>query len=133
MYQLIFEDGSEFQGGEPNCSLWDQILNKPIKSITYWLAEGSKYQFSDFEEYNHCVERVQGINTPLNMVSKALIMGRIGKRVYQVVYDLKEGTFAQTVVKYGEEYNGKALSGWKQGILYEQGAFPGPKLKKIEL
>jgi hypothetical protein len=145
MYQVTFVDGEEFVGGEPNNSLWDNLSKKPIKSLIYWLNEDLKFSFSNFEEYNHSVERIKGVNNGLEVVSKAIIMGRVGKRVYQVIYDLKRGTVHQLVTKYGEEYshesrydiegnflgwnNGKPLSGWKYGILNAD--FPGPKLKKI--
>ena len=146
MYQITFVDGSEFTGGEPNESMWDQLPQKAIKSLVYWLNEDLKFSFSDFEEYNHSVERIAGINNPLKIVSKALIMGRVGKRVYQVVFDLQTGKVYQLVTKYGEEYsheaiynreeqftgwnNGKPLSGWRQGLL-NKGEYPGPKLKRI--
>jgi hypothetical protein len=152
MYQVTFIDGTNFTGGEPNCSLWDQIPKKPIKSITYWLSETCKFFFTDFEEYGHLVERIQVFNQadpsgrPQERVTKAILMGRVGKRVYEVVYDLKRGATYQLVTKYGEEYsnqerlgkdrsflgweNGKAVLGWRPGILNSES---GPKLKRIEL
>lgn len=59
-------------------------------------------------------------------------MGRIGKRVYQVVFDCKTGNITRAVPAYGEEYRGKPLTGWKFGILHEEGAYPGPKLRRID-
>lgn len=149
MYKVVFIDGSEFQGGEPNCSLWDQIPNKPIKSLTCWLNENLKFQFTNFEELCSCVERVQIFNKSTQksqeMVTKWIIMGRVGQRVYQVVYDLKRGEVYQLIAPWGAEYSnterigkdgafldwegGKPISGWLQGILE---AYPGPKLRKIE-
>jgi hypothetical protein len=144
MYQITFVDGTEFTGGEPEQSMWDMLPNKLIKSIVYWLNEDTKFSFNDFEEYNHCVERVKGVNTGLEIVSKAIIMGRVGQRVYQVIFDLKRGTVYQTVIPWGQEYssqeqtngsgafigwvNGKPLSGWRQGILNSEF---GPKLKRL--
>ena len=145
MYQVTFFDGEIFTGGEPDNSMWNKLPNKPIKSIVYWLNEEIKFSFTDFEEYNHCVERVKGVNNGLEVVSKAIIMGRVNQRVYQVIFDLKRGNIHQLVTKYGEEYsnqevidengrfknwiNGKPLSGWKQGILNAD--YPGPKLKRL--
>jgi hypothetical protein len=153
MYKVTFFDGTEFDGGEPESSMWDMLPNKPIKSILYWLNEKEKYLFSDFEEYCHCVEKNLLINPtdltpgkPIERVTKAIIMGRVKQRVYQVVFDLKRGQVYRLVTPYGQEYssqerlndqgvyvghyNGKPLSGWLQGILDENG-YPGPKLKKI--
>lgn len=144
MYKIKFVDGSVFDGGEPENSLWDKIPVTPIKSIVYWLNEELKFSFTEFEEYCSCVERVKGLNNGIEMVSKAIIMGRVGQRVYQVVFDLKKGCIYQLVTIWGQEYsnqenidnegnfkgwlNAKPLSGWKQGILGGN-----PKLKKITL
>jgi hypothetical protein len=132
MYKVTFEDGTEFDGGEPDISLWDQLPNKPIKSILYWV-NNRKFIFSDFEEYNHCVERVFGVTTNMQAISRAIIMGRVKKRVYQVIFDFRNKDFVVTrdVKPYGQEYNDKPLTGWKFGILLEEDAFPGPKLKEV--
>lgn len=146
MYKVIFEDGTTFDGGTPINSLWSELPNKPIKSVEYWVTDKLHFLFEGFEEYNHCVERVRGVNLPLDIATKAIIMARIAQRVYQVIFDLKRGTIYQLVVPWGEEYspqevvkdgefkgweNGKPLSGWRQG-LFNTG-YPGPKLKKINL
>lgn len=132
MYKVTFTDGTEFDGGEPEQSMWDCLPSKPIKSVVYWLKDSPKYSFSDFEEYNHCVERVRGVNTGTDFISLVIIMGRIKNRVYQMIFDLKTGEIKQDVPKYGEEYKGRPLTGWKFGILYEEENYPGPKLKKLE-
>lgn len=144
MYQVTFEDDTEFTGGEPDSSMWDMLPEKTIKRIVYWLDENIKFDFSNFEEYNHCVERVKGVANPVDRIEKVIIMARIKQRVYQVIYDVKASTIYQICVPYGEEYstqgvsingsvgkwlNGKPLTGWRPGIL--NAAFPGPKLKRI--
>lgn len=125
MYDVTFEDGSVFHGAEPINSLWDELPNKPIKSISYWVND-SKFLLENFEEYNHCVERVRGVNVSMDIVSRAMIMGRIGSRVYQVVFDLRTGAVTRLVVPYGQEYSsqftmnhaheGKPLTGWRIGL-----------------
>lgn len=143
MYKVTFADNTIFEGGTPVNSLWSDLPNKPIQSIEYWVTD-LHFLFENFEEYNHCVERIKGVNTPLETVTKAIIMGRVAQRVYQVVFDLKTGNTWQLVTVYGEEYspqerfdlkgdfagwkNGKSLSGWKQGLVGES-----PKLRKIDL
>lgn len=153
MYQVTFIDSTEFTGGEPESSMWDMLPKKPIKSIVYWLHENEKYELSNFEEYCSCIERAVVVNPngketgrPIERVTKAIIMGRIKERVYQVVFDLKRGTVYRLVTPWGQEYsnqeqvgqngeflryvNGKPLSGWLQGILNAD--YPGPKLKRLE-
>src|SRR5579863_1888181 len=111
MYQVIFDDGSEFTGGEPDNSMWDMLPKKPIQSVTYWLDERLKFKFDNFEEYNHCVERVRGVNSGTEVVTKAIIMGRVKNRVYQVIYDLTKPAVYQIVTPWGHEYSNNALHG----------------------
>lgn len=152
MYIVTFEDGTTFEGGEPVNSRWDDLPNKPIKSLLYMVTPvinhqaqtPIKYSFTDFEEYNHCVERVRGVNNSIDRIDKVIVMGRVKARVYQVVFDLKEGNVYQLVTVWGEEYspqvrmldgefagwlNGKPLTGWKFGLLNT--GYPGPKLQRL--
>lgn len=141
MYTVIFSDGTTFEGGSPAKSLWNEIPHKPIQSIEYSLTPFIKYRFSGFESYNHCVERIRGVNKSLELISKVIIMGRTRNRVYQIMMD-KDGNVFQLVVPEGKEYspqskiidgkfagwdNGKALSGWHEGLFGEV-----PKLEKIK-
>lgn len=140
MYTITFIDGSKFEGGNPSDSKWDKMGNLPIKSIEYSLTPFIKYRFRDFDSYNHCVERVKGVNKSIDLISKVIIMGSTKNRVYQIILD-KDGQVFQTVVPYGKEYspyskivngkfagwsNPKPLAGWKHGVV--DGA---PKLQKI--
>lgn len=156
MYKVTFEDGTTFDGGDPINSRWDELPNKPIQSLEYWVTpvkrEGGmilaekeiRFRFSDFEEYNHCVERVRGVNNTIDRINKVIVMGRVKKIVYQIVFDLNEGRLFQMVAPWGQEYspqvrlldgvfagweNGKPLSGWKFGLLNT--GYPGPKLVKL--
>ena len=142
MYTILFSDGSTFEGGNPQDSKWDQIPNKAIQSILYSLTPFISYKFSDFDSYNHCVERVRGVNTSMEVISKVIIMGRTKNRVYQIMMDDKGGVYS-LVVENGKEYspqskivdgkfagwaNGKPLTGgWVKGI--EGGE---PRLEKIK-
>lgn len=130
MYTVMFSDGSKFEGGSPNDSLWNEIPDKPIVSVSYALTPFITYRFENYESYCHCVERVQGINKNFKMISKVVIMGKIKGSVHQIIMDSK-GNVYQTVVPYGKEYssqckivdgkfagwlNGRALTGWKTGV-----------------
>ena len=141
MYKVTFEDGTSFEGGSPSESKWGEIPNLPIKSIEYSLTPFLTYLFSGFESYCHVVERVQGVNKGLSLISKVIIMGRTKNRVYQIMMD-STGSVFQLVVKDGQEYspsskiidgkfggwdNGRPLSGWKVGIVGGE-----PKLEKIK-
>lgn len=142
MYNIIFDDNTMFEGSNPQESKWQDIPNKPIKSIEYNLTPFLKYIFSNFESYNHIVERVNGINSNLKIISKVIIMGRSKNRIYQVMFDDK-GNVYRLVVKNGEEYSptvkiidnkfagwldGKPTLGWKIGIPNAE-----PRLEKYTL
>ena len=140
MYTVTFSDGTTFQGDTPSDSKWDEIPKKPIKSIVYSLTPFIKYSFSDFDAYNHCVERVRGVNKTFEKITKVVIMGRTKNRIYQIMMDDSGGVF-QLVVADGKEYsprsrivdgkfagwdNGKPLGGWIVGI--QDGS---PRLEKV--
>jgi hypothetical protein len=143
MYTVTFTDGTTFEGGSPNESLWDKIPAKPIRSIEYALTPFLKYLFKDFECYNHCVERVRGVNKGVEKITKVIIMGMTAKRVYQIMMDDKGGVY-QLVTEIGKEYspyskyldgkflgwgNGKPLAGWRPGVpLCDENQ---PKLTKV--
>lgn len=132
-YTVTFADGSTFEGGNPAKSLWDSIPDKPIQSIEYALTPYQTYRFSDFESYNHCVERVRGVNNGAETISKVIIMGQVGSMVHQIMLDAS-GAVYKLVVPFGAEYSpqikivddkfagwlkGRPLSGWRKGAIRE--------------
>jgi len=143
MYLVTFADGSIFEGGNPHDSKWNDIPDKPIKSIEYSLTPFMKYLFKDFESYSHVVERVRGVNKSLETITKVIIMGKVGNKVYQIMMDNKGSVF-QLVVASGKEYspeskmldgkfngwyNAKPVGGWKRGIPDGE----NPQVMKINL
>lgn len=102
MYKLRFTDDTEFIGGEPNESLWNQIpVGKSIASLQYSFL-GVGFLFKGFEAYNHIVERVIVLNknNPLSRceeVSRAILLCKWQNRVYEVIYDLKAQKVFQQV------------------------------------
>jgi hypothetical protein len=146
MYEVTFTDGTIFKGGQPSNSLWDQMPDKPIRSILYSLTPFLEYKFSGFDSYNHTVERVRGVNTTLEIINKVIIMGRTQNRVYEIMMDAKGGVY-QLVVENGKEYspvskledgkfkgwvNGKPLSGWRHGVQLAPGESPRLELITVK-
>lgn len=143
MYKINFLDGTEFIGGEPHDSKWDLIPHKSIKSIEYQLTPFLKYIFSNFESYNHMVERIRGVNNSIEVITKVIIMGRFKGRVVQVMMDNHGSVYELNGLKYGEEYsnqvhltpegrfngwkNGRPLTGWREGVYGQV-----PKREKIK-
>lgn len=144
MYIVTFADGTTFEGGNPADSKWDEIPKKSIKSIEYQLTPFLKYIFSNFESYNHCVERTKSLDgSNLNIITKVIIMGRFKGRVVQVMMDNHGSVYELNGLKYGEEYsnqinltpegkfngwkNGRPLTGWREGVYGQV-----PKREKIK-
>jgi hypothetical protein len=139
-YVITFEDGSTFDGGNPQDSRWDEIPNKLIASLEYSLTPFMKYKFSGFVAYNHLVERVRGVGNSVDIISKVVIMGMVDNRVYEILLDRTGGVY-QVVTAIGKEYspesklvdgkfggwvNAKPVTvGWKNGVKGEA------KLEKI--
>lgn len=119
MYKIIFNDDTEFIGGEYNNSKWNEIPNKPIKKISYNLLNHTII-FEEYEAYNHLVEKIQFIlNNNQTAISKIFLMAKKNNIVYTIIFDLFNKKIYQETYEFGEEYYGKSTSGWKQGILSE--------------
>jgi hypothetical protein len=115
MYSVIFEDNSEFFGGIPANSKWDEMPNKPIQSIEYSLLH-KKIILTNYEAYNHLVERAQNLLSGQNFITKVLLMAKKQNKVLIIVFDfIKNSVYLQNV-EFGKEYYNKSSSGWKQGL-----------------
>lgn len=119
MYKIIFNDDTEFIGGEYNNSKWNEIPNKPIKKISYNLLNHTII-FEEYEAYNHLVEKVQFIlNNNQAAIGKIFLMAKKNNIVYTIIFDLFNKKIYQETYEFGREYYGGSTSGWKQGILSE--------------
>lgn len=119
MYKIIFEDLSEFIGGDLENSKWNEIPNKPIKKIEYSLLEKTAI-LENYEAYNHLVERVEFIlinNKP--RINKILLMAKKNNTVYIFIFDLFTKEIYSEVHEFGKEYYGNFTTGWKLGILHQ--------------
>ncbi len=135
MYKIRFSDDTEFVGGEPENSLWNEIPEtKSIASLQYSFL-GASFLFKDFESYNHIVERAVVLLNyagktypPANRITRIIIMAKWQNRVYEVVYDLKTQKIFQQIEFLGREYKNseaidigpllkvtKATTGWIRG------------------
>jgi len=119
-YKVIFIDGAEFQGGEVENSKWNEMPDKPIKTIEYTLGIQT-IVMTNYEAYNHIVERVQIVNKESKTnISKLILMLKKGDDVLNFIYDYKKNKFYPEISEYGKEYNKKPVNGWKTGVEGEQ-------------
>jgi hypothetical protein len=146
MYKLLFADGSEFHGGEPDDSRWNEMPAKPIASLQYSLL-GVTILMKGFLSYNHLVEHTVILNNDTRKVSKGadrisriILMGEWQCRVYEVIYDLGQGRVYQQVRVFSKRTLNNdipsdhdiskvtGMTGWKKGII-EPNSYP--KIRRI--
>ena len=148
MYKIQFADNTEFTGGEPDDSLWNQIPEgKSIETLQYSFL-GTNMLLKGFEAYNHVVERAVVLLNysgqtypPAQRITRVILMAKWQNRVYEVVYDIKNQQVYQQIEVIGKENSDKegteigglltvtkATTGWIRGkfdpIVY-------PKIRQI--
>lgn len=133
-YTITFADGTDYQGGPPNDSKWASQPLKPISRLVYPINEKSVCM-EGFEAYNHIVERTQVMIGAKGQtkITKVIIMGKWKNEVMSVVFDYVKGTVSQTRSLEGEEYKGKPVTGWKEGLKDQKEGENGqrPKIRMI--
>jgi hypothetical protein len=115
MYKVYFIDGTEFQGGEPQDSKWNEIPDKPIQKLEYQLVK-IPVILENFEAYNHIVEKVQFVNKAGNKITKLILMAKKRDKVYQLIYDFEKGKAFKAQTLWGKEYLNNPVTGWKKGV-----------------
>jgi len=115
MYNITFEDNTEFKGGNPENSLWNDIPDKEILSLTYSLF-GRKFVFEGFEKYNHVIKCGLHLLSGNNGIIFVSIMGLYKGETHQIIFNYINKTISKKILSIGKEYNNKSLPGWKEGI-----------------
>lgn len=130
MYKVIYEDGTEFKGGEPENSLWNNIEDKPIAEVQYTF-KGETIIMSGLEAYNHQVKWSKFIfgRQQLSLIN-VMLMGKKNSQIHVVVWDLIHNILTGYTTVEGKELkdpvfenkkligwrNGRSTTGWKRGI-----------------
>lgn len=120
MIAVKFADGTILQGGG-----WNTLPNKAIQKIAL-LEKANKGILSNFEAYNHLIEHVYGVSGPINQKSfdrAIFLMGKKGNEVTTIKFNTLTNEMSVEKSIFGQEYNGRSSSGWKQGILDLNPAF----------
>jgi len=115
MYIITYEDDTKFMGGNPENSKWNEIEDKPIKSIEYTLNK--TFTLSNFEQYNHIVKKGLFFSPNSKDIIFVEIMGLYKNKVYKIVFDFLKKQIRKEICEWGKEYNNKSHSGWKKGII----------------
>ena len=117
MYSIIFKDNTIFKGNNPENSNWNSMPNKLIKSITYKYKNRTVI-LENYCEYNHIVKRGNIIvGGGFSGILKVIVMGRTKKESNLFIWDLKRGEFYSATAEINKEYEGKKVTGWKEGVI----------------
>ena len=110
MLSIKFQDGELIQGKG-----WGDLPNKPIKRITVQIKD-KKIILENFEAYNHLIEKCLLIIGNQTFIRSRYFMGRIGNNVKVIHYNFLTDECREYTAPYGQEYQGRASTGWKLGI-----------------
>lgn len=133
LYQIIFSDDSTFNSGESIYDTkWDEIPDKEIKAIEYFLPDGNFIVLHDYKAYAHVVEATMDFYGPNKMkkehkVHNAYIMGLNNcNEVISYRITLRDsnsqryriGDITRRQYPKGKEFRGQEVSEkvWKKGV-----------------
>jgi len=113
MLIVKFNNGEVLKGGG-----WNTLPNKPIQKVAL-LTASNKGILADFESYNHLTEYIYGVSGPINQKTferAIFLMGRKGNEVTTIKFNVMTNEMNIEKSLFGQEYNGRPSTGWKQGI-----------------
>lgn len=130
IYKITFKDASVFYGGETIIkSKWNEIPDKAIACLEYFIDNNSSIILKDFDSYNHLIEATKALYGPKgtsfnNVLHNIYIMGVKGSRVTSYRIALKgksgndkyhKGDITRREVELGKEFRGAPTINWKRG------------------
>jgi hypothetical protein len=106
-------------------SNWDSLPPIGITKLEYTVFKKTVV-LSGFEEYNHQVEHALNISSGQHTITKIMLLAKKAQIVHVITIDNINTRIYPEIVEYGKEYRGKALTGWKKGLL---GKIPSINMK----
>ena len=127
LYQVQFDDGSSYNGGESyKETLWNNMPDKPIKQIAIHLPDENLLVLRGYNEYNHFIEATQDIYGSIKFTLRyQYLLGKLGDKVISYRITLfegknnryKMGDLTRREYERGKEYKNSPTKGWKKGII----------------
>jgi len=115
MLTIKFTDGELVQNVD-----WNSLPNKPISKVVVEL-NGHKISLSDYEEYNHLIEKSFSVIGNTIDIMRIMIMGRKDNQALVKVIDLLRDRTYEYTTEINKEYvrgfigAGRPCTGWKKG------------------
>jgi hypothetical protein len=99
----------------------DEIFNRTIEKLEFFIPTGHRLVMSGFEQYNFFVEAVQDLGGGLRNNGKTKInafyfCGKIFGQDIVEMWRIGEGTMIRDQKPWGHEWGGGPTSGWKPGL-----------------
>jgi hypothetical protein len=120
LYDIYFQDGTNFEGGSIENTRWLEIPNKSIRKLVYYLPSKEKISLENYDSYYHYIECTSDLNGKnagkINNDYAYLITKE--EEWYEIMkINLKIGTMVTTVVTGtdSEEISKLNPIGWKKG------------------
>jgi hypothetical protein len=126
MYKITFEDNTIFVAGQNlNHSQWNEMPEKRIKILEYFVNNQKILELSGYEAYCHLIEKNNIIGSN-SFFENIIILGKFGNESIVLHLSPHNGKIIKEEIKlFGKEYKEAPVSGWKQGLKNET---PGYKI-----
>jgi hypothetical protein len=98
----------------------DEIFNKPIESLEFYLPTGHRIVLSGMERYNFFVEAIQNMGGGKVDIKAFWFLGKYPNQNIVDAWRVEEGKVVRSKVPFGREWGGGPTSGWKQGVVGKQ-------------
>ncbi len=107
LFQIVFTDGTTFDGGTYEKTLWVEIPNKKIRSLFYLLPTADYLGLGGYERFYHfveCTTDITGDKAGIKNLEYAYIIGQ--KKDYTTLYqiDLKIGCINLKNIKNDDKF-----------------------------
>jgi len=131
IFKITFKDGSEFLGGDSILnSKWNDIPNKNISCLEYFLDNNSSIILKDYDSYNHIIEATKAVYGPKGTdrstrLHNIYLMGTKGNTVtsYRIALigkngsdKYRKGDITKRAIELGKEFRGQPTVGWRKGL-----------------
>jgi len=95
----------------------DEIFNRRIESVEFFLPTGHRILMSGMEQYNFFVEAVRSVGTPSGAEIKAFwLCGKPPGKGFVEMWRVSDGKIVCDRRPWGKEWGGGPTRGWKRGV-----------------
>lgn len=94
----------------------DEIFNRAIEKIEFFLPTGHRLILSGMEKYNFFVEAIQAMGRGRTDINAFYFCGKLPDREIVEFWKISNGQIVRDRAPYGREYMGTPTGGWKKGV-----------------